>query len=409
MLFIAALVLGRLVTLQDGAALQAEDPPRPLGSDGGQKVPALEPPARPQEQGDPLSGLWNPIDLELKDVDAEKALEMIFQQGGELWKPPGDVPRKQISLHMKKAPFWQAVDEVCRLHGGIQLSPRPASDQNQLFEFRPWADYPVEYHGPVRIYVYDAARIKELRYPRREDRTEVSLLMHWTSRFLPARTGLQEAGTLRIHHALDDTGKPLLPLVIPSEGFHFFPESGTGTPSCEWLFSLQPAADNAKTIASLEGEWAGSILSDLEELTFAQPAQSVGTSQKAGPFTVTLAMLEKIKTVENTLVLYRYRIRIAYDEESASEPLKSSLKIVPLSDRLIPDGRILWARRAESRQILSPTKAEGNWAEREGTLMDLVRATDFPPKAIIVQVGKSIRPARVKFALKDIKLSGSIR
>lgn len=347
-----------------------------------------------QEAPDTFKGPWKPVTLELKDVDAREAVEEARRQAGVVLELPQRVAEKKITLSLKEVPFWRAFDEICRLHGDLRLG---ASSRAGLVEAKPWVERPLFYQGPLRFMIFDAARVRELRYPDRRDRTDLTISLRWTSDFLPVRSRMGLAGDLRLTRVEDDTGRSLLP---PLEGENTFDHSLHGSPAAaasEWLLRLQPSAPKARRIARVEGEWEGAFLSDVEEVRFDKPLESVGTSRKVGPMTVTLQEFKPEKDGFRSGDSFEVRLRVSFDPSTAPEAWKEGLKQVPLGSRMLPMAR----SEANDSIYLSEVKGkEANAVELRGSVWGRGRE----PASIVLRVGKGVGAARGAFAFKDVAL-----
>lgn len=352
--------------------------------------------ASAQDPGaDPFKGLWKPVDLELKDGDARAALERLCRDAGEPFRLPATAAPKKVTARLKGATLWQAVDEVCRRHGTLRHVRIWARNRESEIEALPWVEAPVWYQGPLRLQVADVARHREARYPDRLDRTEVALALQWLKTFVPVRDLRFMPGVLRITRAEDDTGKSLLPLLEIDRQFTSEMSNGGEFPGYSWLFRLQPAAPAAKAVAVLEGEWEGRFLSDLEEVTFKEPAE--GAERPADPLTVTL-----VKFTRNTFderEQYGYVVRVSYDPAKVPEEWKESLKSVPLADRVQTESRA----GPGGTNILSKSRKNNPdepWAEFSGFL----RPAEGKAPEVTIRIARSVRSARAPFSFKKVPL-----
>ena len=166
----------------------------------------------------PIDKLAVPIDLEFDNVEAGVALKRLSKAAGVNVEVPLHVPEGLLRIHLRKRSFWEALDEICRLHGGLRYPPRVYYREGIKLEAGPWKEVPAWTRGPFRLSVYDTARIREFRYPDRQDRTEIVLVLQWTPNFVPVRSDGHRPGTLRVTKVEDDTGRPRGRVGLPSYG-----------------------------------------------------------------------------------------------------------------------------------------------------------------------------------------------
>lgn len=348
-------------------------------------------------QEDLFEGLWKRMDLRSEEISAAEALERICRASGESLKFPPVAAEKKISLNLEGATFWQAVDEVCRRHDGLNHPARPQNERGRKLDAAPWSERPTWYGGPLRLFAYDAARVRSFRYPDRADRTEIALVLQWTSRFVPVTGAANRPGDLRLTRAEDDTGNSLLPLLELGPEFRHSDAGMLGPAAQLWLYRLRPAAATAKRVAVVEGEWEGTLLEDIESVTFEKPAESVGESRKAGPITVTLVSLEARRSSEDSGVYFDYSIRLSFDPESAPKEWQETLKAAPLSVRALSKVDL---GGGDSDYLPSGTPEEGGAAVYAGSFGTRRRA----PDAMTFHVAKLARRVKAPFVLHDIRL-----
>src|SRR5436190_3386912 len=75
-------------------------------------------------QEDTLQGLWKPVDLQLDRVETRQAFERLFAASGVRVQIPPENSDKRITVGLKKATFWQGLDEICRADGGVSYPER---------------------------------------------------------------------------------------------------------------------------------------------------------------------------------------------------------------------------------------------------------------------------------------------
>ena len=355
-------------------------------------------------QEDTLQGLWKPVDLQLDRVETRQAFERLFAASGVRVQIPPENSDKRITVGLKKATFWQGLDEICRADGGVSYPERIYQSSDHHLVHRRWIECPTWYGGPLRLTVCDSARVREIQYPDRVDRTELALVMQWLPTFVPgqeARLGVQ--GELSITRAEDSTGKSLLPLIVASKDFDRWPSASMEAPLAAWLLRLQPTASGAKSVRLLEGTWSVKCLNDVQEVRFDKPEASVGTARQVGPMTVTLKSLEPVKgRFGESETRYCYTIRLSYDQEKAPADWKESLKTLGLKARVLPFAQTEGVE--PSSDYIDVSKSGSNWVEFSTPWGSRSR-----PTAITLRVGASVLPVRVPFTLKDISLPEDVR
>jgi len=367
-------------------------------------IAAQEAPRPPQ---DPFEGLWKPVDLDLKEVGTREAFETLFRKAGTSVELPKDLEEKKLSLQLKGATFWKAFDELCRVHGNL----RPLESfrgKAALVEAGPWIGRPAFYQGPFRLSVFDVASVREFRYPGRRDRTDLTLVLTWAPDFTPVLDFMQTAGALRLTRVEDDTGKSLLPPVGGDDSFDFSIHGRPGSPSSPWLLRLQPADPKAARIATVEGEWEGSFLGDLEELRFDNPGECVGKSRNAGPVVVTLKDFGPARgpLPAGRDASYEFRLVLTVDP-SAPEAWKEGLKKVPLARRTlwqasyVPGPRFPGDAPEPRSTFLMPLKGPDPLQPELHATLHTIGA---PPASLSLNVGKSLRSGSFSFSFKDLRL-----
>lgn len=281
------------------------------------------------EAAEAFRPFWKPLKLEAKELSARDILAKIQQESGETIDLPdkGWAP-KSISLNLREATFWQAVDEVCRLDGNLR---HPLSSESSGMVAAPWRANPTFFLGPFRFTIEDVARVREFRYPDRSDYTEVTLLVQWTSSFTPALDPWPNPGRIEVVSAVDEGGRSLLPQVDAGGTFLRSPD-GTSQRSSRWILRLQPVGKTVKAIGRLDLTWKTVRPDSITPINFDNPMGSEGMTRRVGPFTLTLERCARDPRggagLETTLVL-----RI--DKSEVTPELGRDLLEVPLDRRVL--------------------------------------------------------------------------
>ena len=363
---------------------------RPRAEPSPENVPSIR-----KAIGDSLGNLGGSITLDFQNVDPRRALLLLANASGEELDIPVSIRDKPVSMKLQGARFWPTLDEICRQHGGIGYKAPRLKTMLEI-KPRPWIEYPTWYQGPLRLQVYDVARVREFFYPKRLDRTEVALMLQWTHDFLPVRVGSHSPGELRLTRVEDDRGNSLLPPLDRLPGPHFHPAMGPGR-SYAKVFPLK-AAPGATRLTRVEGVWEGSWLKDLQKVVFEDPASSVGAVRRVGPIKLVLERFDRKSKAHR----FEFLIRMSYDPFDATQEWKDSLEEVSLADRL--DRKALLEGGTPGMTYMHPGNIGGSFTEWRG-----LPSTTKVPKALVVRVARSVGTARVPFSFKNVKLPGEGR
>jgi hypothetical protein len=108
-----------------------------------------------QESGTVTLEKRAPIDILLADV--EKAT-------GARFRIEHNVDKKNIDVSIRNAGFFQALDAICRAHGGVTFSGRHYSgpDGTIVVQAGNWTEFPVAYSGPYRLLVSEMGRFTQV-------------------------------------------------------------------------------------------------------------------------------------------------------------------------------------------------------------------------------------------------------
>jgi len=123
-----------------------------------------------------------------------------------------DEPGKAVTVKVKDASFFQALDAVCRAHGGVTYFGRTFAGPDGAVDLRPepWVEYPVQYSGPFRLTVSEMVRVDQQSSVGSRAWTRVMLLV-----FGPPWIGVsEESGAkadFQVLEAKDAEGRDVLP------------------------------------------------------------------------------------------------------------------------------------------------------------------------------------------------------
>ena len=351
--------------------------------------------AQAQTDPDALQGLWKPVDLELKDVPAAETFRRLFEAGGISTELPDEIPEKPLSVSLRGATFWQAADELLRRHGGLRYGLH-----NPLaLEVAPGSDAPAVYRGPFRIEIYDVARIRESRFPRNLNRTEVAIGVQWMPQLRVARNSRLEAGHVHLTRATDDAGRSLLPEVDPGKEFDF-PNVDSQGIHARWLFRLASCAGNIKKLSRIEGEWEGAVLTDIQRVRFENPLASVGRSEKVGPMTLTLTECKRIERAVSDQRIFTVRFVLSFDPATAPAACKAGLAAVPLGARAVIGESADPREESDPMLLIDEQHKNDNETGLWGTLF----FHEDAPREIVVRIALNARSVRLPFSFENIPL-----
>lgn len=274
--------------------------------------------------------LGKPVSLTVKDTPAREVFNKLFQQSGYHLMLPGTWESKNISVDLQNATFWQAVDKISQADGGIVLSS--TSGEGEGLTLETWRMRPIVYAGPLRFSIDDVARIREVRYPVRMDRTELKIFARWTDQYAPVLDPWPYPGTIEVIRA-ECGGHSLLPPMVVEETF-IQSAGGTSNRSSTWLLRLQPARRSDKAISSLDVIWRTVFPLEIENIAFDNPLESKGDSRRAGPFTVTL---ERCRRDSRGGTGLETQIVLQVDRTNWSSEALKSLQEVSLAQRILTD------------------------------------------------------------------------
>lgn len=271
------------------------------------------------------------VTLEARDRPLKEVLEALGRQG----RTPiqvGDLGERKVSVSLASAPFWTALDEVCRASGEVFYELR-----EERVEVR------AERYAALPRHVSDvfSVRLERLEFtrggvfdaPDMTEQTMASVRLAWEKGAAPARA------TLRVRELVDDQGTSLLD-APGGEDPELLVQIVPAGPELSETFNLyagkvpaEGAAKLARFRFSIDCEYP------LEHagVTFAQPEGAAGSVEKCEKFTVHLqkfvraggtVKIELGVTLENPeepfVPLQAVRVRAQDGKEYATELYGSS-------------------------------------------------------------------------------------
>jgi hypothetical protein len=349
-----------------------------------------------QEQAaDPIEtfqSFCKPINLDVKSVSAREVLRTIFEQSGETLEVPREWNPKELSLTLKNATFWQAIDEVCRLDGNIDIPSR--LDSRSGLVAQPWSGRPICSVGPLRFCIQDVGRVREMQFPKRGDRTEITILVQWISQFTPVLDPWPCPGVIEIVRAEGSRGQTLLP---PLKVDDHFVRSPGGTTDCKsmWMAHLQPTDRADKVISRLDAIWKTVVSTEVEKVVFDSPLQSEGQRRHFGPFALTLQAFKRDPKGGDSLEV---KLVLEMDASRLTPEMRKSLESVPLRSRLLNkvdiDGRCVSADFNE---------AEGTEGQFKAVFRHFVEGSRIP-QTITYRVAKRASLVAIPLSFGSIRL-----
>jgi len=351
---------------------------------------SLQDKGSPSDPAEALRPFWKPVTLSAKETSALELLQEVFKQSGEPLEKPRQWEPKSISIDLKGVPFWQAVDEICRRDGAVGFHPSRHWTKLQAGASVP----PTAYAGPVRFAITDVSRVREIRYPERKDRTELSVQARWMQAYAPIQDPWPFPGTLEVVRAVDRQGRSLLPLVTLEETFTRTGSAGS-LRSAEWLIRLQPADRTERVLPVVEMRWNVLHAEEIGDVVFEHPIRAEGASRQVGEIKVTLdrcardarggSMLETLITLE-------------VDPTTLTPEARRAIEAIPLQRRLLHETEIDGNRGgnffADSGDKTNPFKVTmKHWMKGEPA-----------PQSVKFKVARRIRSLSIPLTFTDVPL-----
>lgn len=191
---------------------------------------------------------------------------------------------RRISVPLKDASFWEALDAICRA-GELVYSPY-IGDQLYISPTHgaPMPERPRSYHGPLVVLVERFTLERRILFDRTTEELSARLLCAWERHVSPR--GLRRCVLTRVE---DDTGRSLLPAAGKTE-------PAAALPAAKAMMyydmlevkSLKPPAPGAKKIAVFEGTLDLEFPERVERAPFVNPADSAPACRNAGEVAVDL-------------------------------------------------------------------------------------------------------------------------
>lgn len=214
-----------------------------------------------------LFELWEPSYVRQKcdEEPAKRVLDAVSTQTGNMLligDQYGAFNDEPVSLDFASAPFWQAMDELCRQSGNHVRPHYDTRNPGLVVVAGDPGKFPVAYAGPVRAQLTSARRvfIEELNYEDLDSETthtfQLNLQMMWEDRF--RLVAYQSGPTLA--EAVTDTGMELSATKPSGSGWNV---ANPGTRQLSMNLGLHPPDTTAKTLAHMELKWGLIAVGDM--------------------------------------------------------------------------------------------------------------------------------------------------
>jgi len=239
------------------------------------------------------------VTLRAEDRPLADALEEFRKSSGQplKWK---ELPPGKLTISLEKAPFWEALDRLCKAQGGIMWSVK---EKEILISKGPYRDLPKVFRGNQVLY-FGAVSSEKRRYGIQvSPNTTLEGAVAWVR-----GAGIPRS-VLQVDDFRDDQGTDLV--VRAAGGIVGFtvnlgsedplaPESLVRDLSFSQNITLH---DDAKTLTRLRGEARLEYTLDFKRLALLEkPQGAVGRPLRAGALTVTLKRFQVMEGMADVRV-----------------------------------------------------------------------------------------------------------
>lgn len=248
------------------------------------------------------------VTLEHRNRPAREALEEIAKQAGVAVVIAEEVAKEAVSVSLKEATVFEAVDAVCRAHGQLLLQKqldeqpfgfgggRPAAKSKLLVVAGAVVPFPTAYvrHYRIRVSEVGLTRVNNFQGTQSTGSLEVGL--EWESGVSPRSCIKFEITELR-----DDKGRSLLPEKKEDDvrGVTLLNRGGWESSTQESVEFKYPESDASK-IAVLRGRFVLTYPKEVKTLVFEKPADAKGKALEIHGLKVTLDDYQ-LKGVEHSI------------------------------------------------------------------------------------------------------------
>ena len=282
-------------------------------------------------------------------------------------------PDGSVTLRVKNAGFYEALDALCRAHGNMSYLSDVLSDEPLQIETKPWIEYPCVYTGPYKIVVVGLARFKMRAEEGEGDWTRVHIAL-----FVPPSASTRRfrpAAKWSCREAIDASGASVLPPSDddPRELAVLAEKPQLAGAACHGI--LLKDFDTAKGLRSLAGK-AEVEIDTLTELSLrAEPGSTVETPQGS-------VIVKSVSEFEKSDAGSTWRVTLEYtpkDRTKSESPFDSDMKI------------------------------DGEWADTFGVVVEPGKPFEVKtwrvvprPKAVVLRLRTGTRTVAVPYEFKNL-------
>lgn len=229
--------------------------------------------------------LGTPVLVTLKAKD--KLLADILEEIKKATAQPlvfNDLPADKVTIDFDKVGFWEAIDRLCKTHGGVMWE---AKEKEIILSKRPYRDLPKVFRGNQIVFFERLTSDQRLQGARSHPYLSLEGGFAWT------KGSIVPKDTLVLDEFKDDQGTDLKAKPAGFGATFTLNEDESVDPESivkSLYFSESNLLDDkAKSIAQLKGSLRLEyILESRKIATFEKPAGMVGKPVKAGNLTVTI-------------------------------------------------------------------------------------------------------------------------
>ncbi|MBI2930181.1 MAG: hypothetical protein HYY16_00900 [Planctomycetes bacterium] len=249
-----------------------------------------------------------------------------------------DLPQDRVSVRLENSPFWLALDEVCKAHGGVMWRTR---GPRIVIERRPYRNVPKAVHGNLVFFLEELFAYRSTQFANTWQYCSLQGRLAWVHAIRP------QIATLAFDELEDDKG------VVLTQGAPYTWSAGDHPDidplTLPLLHSHRVLPDEAaQRLAKCRGTvTVRYVLETRNLLSIPSPADARGQSREAGPVTV----LVREVTVAGHDMTLRVDVRTRGDRiETAVAPSDFSI--------LDGNGQSHPARGAQQGQSISRDRGE---------------------------------------------------
>lgn len=240
------------------------------------------------------------VTLQAKDRPLGEALEEFRKTSGQplVWK---ELPAGTVTLALDKTPFWEALDRLCKAHGGVMWSVK---EKDIVVSKGPYRDLPKVFRGNQVLAFQSISSDKHRNGMQITPQTRLAASLSWVRGSSPPRA------LLHVEDLSDDRGTDLSPRQQAGFGVIFtFNSEDPVEPDVltKPLYYSQNLTlhDDSKSLSRLRGEVRLEYTLDSKRLALLEkPQGSVGKPVRAGALTITVKRFQQLDgTVDVRLMI----------------------------------------------------------------------------------------------------------